>query len=413
MSVRHVAFLTLTSAAVALAGCARKPPEPAKTPPPVVIVDHPVAQQVTDYEDFAGHTEPYRVVEIKSRATGYLKSIHFKDGQDIEQGKRLFEIDERVYKAEVDKAHAALNKSKKHLQTVTADYRRAVEQYEKGVIGKEGYDKAVGDRAEAEADIESAAAALELAETNLHFCTIYSPFDGRLSRRMVDENNLVQADTTLLTTIVRLDEVYATFDVDERTVMRLRKLIREGKLTSSRVQPRTVQIALADDDDFSLTGQVVFSDNQIDAGTGTLRVRALVTNPKLTTPPYYMLSPGQFVRIRMPVGPPRRAVLVSEKAIGSDQGQRYVFVVRTVEKDGAKKQVVERRNVRVGQQYGTLRVIEGGGLTPSDRVVTEGLLRVRDRAEVNPQPAAKQPKSAAAAAPVKVVVQAPAPHPKT
>jgi RND family efflux transporter MFP subunit len=230
---------------------------------------------------------------------------------------------------------------------------------------------------------------------------------------MVDENNLIQADTTLLTTIVRLDEVYATFDVDERTVMRLRKLIREGKLTSSRVQPRTVQIALADDDDFSLSGQVVFADNQIDAGTGTLRVRALVTNPKLPTPPYYMLSPGQFVRIRMPVGAPRDAVLVPEKAIGSDQGQRYVFVVKSAEKDGAKKQVVERRNVRVGQQYGALRVIEGGGLTPSDRVVVEGLLRVRDRAEVNPQPAAKQPRSPAGGEPAKVVVQAPAPHPKT
>ncbi len=412
MSVRHVAFLALISAAIALAGCARKPPQPAKTPPPVVVVDHPIARLVTDYEDFAGHTEPFKVVEIKSRATGYLKSIHFKDGQDVEQGKRLFEIDDRIYKAEVDKAHAALNKTKKHLQTVTADYKRAIEQYEKGVIGREGYDKAVGDLAEAGADIESAAAALELAETNLHFCTIYAPFDGRISRRMVDEENLVQADTTLLTTIVQLDLVYATFDVDERTVMRLRKLTRAGKRTSSRVQPLLVQIALADDDDFSLSGQVVFVDNQLDAGTGTLRVRALLTNPRLSTAPYYMLSPGQFVRIRMPVGPPREAILVPEKAIGSDQGQRYVFVVKTIEEGSAKKQVVERRNVRVGQQYGTRRVVEGAGVSPSDRVIVEGLLRVRPGAEVNPRQAPQQPRTAPAGQ-GKVLPQAPAPRPKT
>jgi multidrug efflux system membrane fusion protein len=151
----------------------------------------------------------------------------------------------------------------------------------------------------------------------------------------------------------------------------------------------------------------VFSDNQIDAGTGTLRVRALIHNPKIDRPPYYMLSPGQFVRIRMPVGPPRDAVLVPEKAIGSDQGQRYVFVVND-------QNVVERRNVRVGQQYGTLRVVEDNVVSPGDRVIVEGLLRVRPGAEVNPKPAPQQPKSpAGGAAPAKVVVQAPAPHPKT
>lgn len=412
MSVRLTSLLALASSVAALAGCARKPPEPVKTPPPVVIADRPVAQKVNDYEDFAGHTEPYRVVEVKSRVTGYLKGIHFKDGQDIEQGKRLFEIDERTYKAEVDKAHAALNKAKKHYQTVTADYDRAVEQYEKGVIGKEAYDKAAGERAEAEADIESAAAALELAETNLHFCTIHAPFDGRLSRRMVDEENLVKADETLLTTIVRLDEVYATFDVDERTVMRLRKLIREGKRTSSRVQPLTVRVALADDDDFSLSGQVTFVDNQLDVGTGTLRVRATITNPKLPTPPYYLISPGQFVRVRMPVGPPRDAVLVPEKALGSDQGQRYVFVVKAVEEEGVKKHVVERRNVRVGQQYGTMRVVEDGAVSPGDTVIVEGLLRVRPGTEVNPKPAPQQP-GPSAGAPAKALAQAPAPHPKT
>ena len=253
---------------------------------------------------------------------------------------------------------------------------------------KSAYDKAVGDKAEAEADIDVARAAVDLADTNLHFCHITAPFDGRLSVRKVDEENLVKADETSLATIIRLDEVYATFDVDERTVIRVRKLIQKGEVTSSRVRPVTVRVALADDDDFTLTGTVVSVDNQIDAGTGTLRLRATIPNPKLTTAPWYMLSPGQFVRIRMPIGPARDAVLVPERAIGSDQGQRFLYVVNA-------ENVVERRNVRVGQQYGPARVIEDGVVAPSDRIIVDGLLRVRPGVEVNPKPAAPAPKSPA------------------
>jgi multidrug efflux system membrane fusion protein len=403
MSVRYCLAAALFCALAAMVGCARKPPEPVKTPPPVVVVDHPVAQKVNDYEDFAGHTEPYKVVELKSRVTGYLKTIHFKDGQDIDQGKKLFDIDERTYKAELDRAHASLNKAQKHQKTVTADFARAKEQYDKGVLGKAEFDKVEGELAEAGADIESAAAAVELAETNLRFCSIHAPFSGRLSKRVVDEGNLVKADETLLTTIVLLDQLYATFDVDERTVMRVRRMIQKGEVTSSRVETRRVQIALADDDDFTLSGVVSFSDNQVDSGTGTLRVRATITNPKIDRAPWYMISPGQFVRIRMPIGPPRDAILVSEKAIGSDQGQRFVFVVNA-------QNTVERRNVRVGQQYGTMRVIEDGVVTPSDRVIVEGLLRVRPGVEVNPKDAPKQPKPIAKqASPLEL---APTPHDK-
>src|SRR5215210_1647038 len=131
MSVRRVAPFVLLAVAAALAGCARKPPEPVKTPPPVVVVDRPVAQKVTDYEDFAGRTEPYKVVELKSRVTGYLKKIHFRDGQDIEEGKQLFDIDSRTYRAELDKTNAYLSKAEKHLKTMSADYKRVKEMYDK------------------------------------------------------------------------------------------------------------------------------------------------------------------------------------------------------------------------------------------------------------------------------------------
>jgi len=368
------------------------------------VVDYPVAQKVNDYEDFAGRTEAFKVVELKSRVTGYLKKIHFKDGQDVEEGKQLFDIDNRTYKAELDRANAALLKAEKHLVTMRANYRRSKEQHDKGVIGTEEFDNVSGLKLEAEHDVELAVAAVDLAATNLRFCHITAPFDGRLSKRLVDEENLIKADETSLTTIVKLDEVYATFDMDERTVIRVRRLIQKGEVTSSRVHPLIVQLALADDDDFSLSGQVTFVDNQIDAGTGTLRARATVHNPRLNRAPWYLLSPGQFVRVRVPIGPPRDAILVPEKALGSDQGQRFLFVVNAENK-------VERRNVRVGQQYGTMRVIEGGVVTPTDRVIVDGLLRVRPAVEVSPTlvpPASKSPIKTELA----VFSVAPAPHAK-
>ncbi|HEY1192116.1 MAG TPA: efflux RND transporter periplasmic adaptor subunit, partial [Gemmata sp.] len=251
--------------------------------------------------------------------------------------------------------------------------------------------------AEAAAEANSVRAAGDLAATNLRYCHIRAPFNGRLSKRFVDEDNLIKADETALTTIVQLDYVYATFDVDERTVTRIRKLIDKGEVKSSRTQPLQVRIALADDPEgqFPLSGQVVFTDNQIDAGTGTLRVRATILNPRLSYAPWYLLSPGQFVRVRLPIGQPREAVLIPEKAIGTDQGQKFVYVVN-------EKKEVERRNVRVGQQYGQLRAIENGTVKAGDRLIVDGMLRVRPGAEVNPKPAPEQKTAAAPAHPLPV-----------
>lgn len=382
MSARCTAPLAFIAATAALLGCSRKPPDPVKTPPPVVIVANPVVQTVSDYEDFAGRTEAYKVVELKARVTGHLRNIFFKDGQDIEQGKPLFEIDDLTYRAQLAQAQAALVKAENHLRIAADTYGIVEEGFKGGTEGKEKYLAALGAKQEAESDVQSARAAVDLAATNLRFCRVYAPFDGRLSRSMVDEENLVKADETLLTNVVRLDEVYATFDVDEQSVLRRRKLIDRGSVSSSRSEPLTVRIGQADDDDFPLSGLVVFSDNQLDSDTGTLRVRALVHNRRIKNSPLYMLSPGQFVRVRVPLGAPRTAVLVPEKAIGSDQGQRFVFVVNA-------QNTVERRNVIVGQQYGQNRVIETAPgdktVTPSDRVIVEGLLRVRQGAEVNPK----------------------------
>ena len=382
LPLRFSLVVSLVCVAALLAGCARKPPEPAKTTPPVVTVTVPIERLVTDFEDFTGRTEAMHMVELKARVTGYLEHVHFTDGQDIAEGKPLFSIDRRVYKAEFDRATAALTKSQKHLATAQKNFQREEDLRKVGSGSKEAYDKAAGDLAEAEADVGSAVAALELAETNLAFTRISAPFDGRLSKRLVDPGNLVKADETALTTIVALDPLYATFDVDERTVMKIRDLIRRGEIKSSREEPRSVRIGLADDDEgaFPLSGLITFADNAIDAGTGTLRVRAVVRNPRLERPPWYLLSPGQFIRVRLPIGKPRSALLVPEKSLGTDQGQKYVFVVND-------RNEVERRNVRLGPQFGAFRVIEDRVLKPGDRVIVDGLLRVRSGSKVNPKPA--------------------------
>jgi RND family efflux transporter MFP subunit len=402
----------LACALATLAGCARRTPEPIPPKVPVVTVAHPLQWTVTDYEDFTGRTEPVRMVELKSRVTGYLTKVYFTDGDDVVSGEPLFEIDQRVYKAEFDRAWAARLKAERHYRTASLNFSRAEASYSKNLIGKEAYDAAKGELDEAEADVASAVAALELAEANLDFTRIAAPFAGRLSRRMVDPGNLVRADETLLTTIVALDPMYATFDIDERTVIRLRELIRRKELVSSREAARYVQIGFAGDDAFPLQGRIVFRDNQIDANTGTLRVRALFNNPQIERQPRYMVSPGQFVRVRLPIGNPRPALLVPERSLGVDQGQKYLYVVDA-------EQRIERRDVVVGQQFGPYRVIENDRMRPDqrltveDRVVTEGLLRVRPRMEVKAEFDKRPPDySALPPPPVPEPVEvAPAPRP--
>ncbi|MEJ5276916.1 MAG: efflux RND transporter periplasmic adaptor subunit [Thermogemmata sp.] len=404
---RHSAVMAAGLAAALLLslGCARPAVEPAPTPPPVVTVAQPQVHVLCDYEDFTGRTEPYRLVEIRARVTGYLERVYFQDGQDVEAGAPLFQIDASIYKAEYERAAAALLKAERHLETMRLNYERAKYAYERNATAKEAYDQAVGELAEAEADVAAARAARDLAATNLAFTRISAPFAGRLSRRLVDPGNLVRADDTILTTLVALDRLYATFDVDERTVLRFRSMIAKGEYTSSRERPRPVYIGLAtDEESFPLAGRIVFTDNQIDSSTGTLRIRALLENPRITRPPWYMLSPGQFIRVRLPLGPPHPAVLIPEKAIGTDQGQKYVFVLNA-------KNEVQRRNVRLGARYGAWRVIEDKVLSPEDRVIVEGLLRVRPGVVVQPKVAELPPLPEFFLPPEEVADVAPPPRP--
>ena len=224
---------------------------------------------------------------------------------------------------------------------------RATPLIENHVKSQEEFDQYTFDHAEAKSTLKGLQAAQALADLNLSYTRVTSPIDGRISRRMVDPGNLVCADETVLTTIVSMDPIYAYFDIDERTVLRLRRLVREGRIKSHSESEITVQVALADEEEFNLTGVVDFVDNQVDPTTGTLRLRAVIANPS------HMLSPGLFVRIRFPVGEPHPALLVPEEALATDQGQRFVYVI------DSNNHVVYRR-VKVGMLLAGRRVITEG-----------------------------------------------------
>jgi RND family efflux transporter MFP subunit len=369
--------LTGIIASASLSGCQKAPPALAKTSDPVVEVARPVTREVTDHEDFTGHIEAIPTVDLRAQVTGYLKAVHFRDGSDVKEGDLLFEIDPTTYEAELKKAEALVTQAKARLDRLERDYKRVVSVRDKGTVTQEEVERVYGDRAEAQAAVGVAEAGRVIAQQNVDFTKIKAPFSGRIGKRMIDPNNLVKANDTVLATLVSLDPIYATFDIDERTTLRLRRLIREGKLVSARLNPTKVMIGVADDDEYSLSGIIDFIDNRLDSGTGTLRVRAKLENTKLVLSPSMLLSPGMFVRIRLPIGIPKPALLVPEEALGSDQGQRYVFVLN-------EKDEVVYRKVELGPQVERMRVI-ANGVTTEDRVIVNGLQRVRPGVKVTPK----------------------------
>jgi RND family efflux transporter MFP subunit len=372
MSRRRVlTFAPLVLAAAAAAGCERPQPELPPARPPDVIVGRAVTDYVTDYEDFTGRTDAIYSVEVRARVTGYLEKVQFKDGDEVKEGDLLFEIDARPYKAQLDQTEATLAQNEAHLTRLTADYKRAENLYRRGSIGREEFDKYTGDRSESEAAVGIARAQYDMAKLNYGFTKVTAQISGRLSRRLVDPGNLVTADTTALTTIVSLDPMYVYFDIDERTLLRLRRMVQEGKLKTRQEKVVPVLIGLSDEEGYSMKGTIDFSDNRVDAATGTLRVRARVPNPRP-----YVLSPGLFVRVRVPIGDPHRSVLVEERSVGTDQGQKFVYVV-------SDKNQVETRRIKVGRLDGIMRVV-AEGLAAGERVVVNGIQRIRPGITVTP-----------------------------
>jgi RND family efflux transporter MFP subunit len=362
----------LLTACAAVSGCGT-PTAPVAAPPkpPEVVVTLPVVRQVTDYEDFTGRTEAKAAVEVRARVTGYLERVLFKEGTEVKQGDPLFEIDPRPYQAELQRAEATLAQSQARLRRCERDLKRANDLLPQNAISQDDFDQISGDRDEAAAAVKLAEASRDLAQLNLSFTRVTAPITGRISRQLIDPGNLVKADETALTTIVSMDPIYAYFDQDERTLLRVRRLVRAGVLKTIQESAVPVLLGLVDEEGFPHEGRIDFADNRVDAMTGTLRLRGVFANPQR------MLSPGLFVRIRLPIGAPHAAVLVSDQALGTDQGQSFVYVVNS-------KNEVVHHTVTVGPLEGGLRVIEQG-LAKDERVIVNGLQRVRPGVKVAPR----------------------------
>jgi multidrug efflux system membrane fusion protein len=377
------------AATVGLSGCGgdAKSQDSAVVKLPHVDVSLPVAEDdVVDYEEFTGRMDAANKVAMTAMVTGYLDKVHFVDGEDVKKDDVMFEIDPKLFQAAYDMAVANVAQTKARYQRLSYDLERGKKMAKDGSMSPQDFDQVFGDRLEAGAAAEQAKANLEKADVNLKYTKVRSPWDGRVSRRLIDPGNMVKANETTLTWIYQIDPMYGYFDVDERTVIKLRKLVIEGTLKSYRDDKTKlwVDVGLADEEGFSLKGFINWVDNVLDGGTGTLKVRTVIRQPRdpSTGKPHVLVSPGMFVRMRLPISAPHRAMLISEKAIGTDQGEKYVLVV-TDKKDGKGTYVVDRRNITLGQMQKGLRVVEknpperGNDLLPTDRVIVSGLQRVK------------------------------------
>jgi RND family efflux transporter MFP subunit len=357
------------------AGCGQAVSAPAaKKADPAVTVTYPITDVISEYEDFTGQTMALFSVDIRARVTGYLDKVMFEDGVEVEKGTPLFEIDARPYKADYERTEATVVQNEAHLKRLDADYHRISNLYSRGSASREEFDRVSGDRAESEAMVGIAKANRDLAKLNLEYTKVYAPISGRLSRRQVDPGNLVRADDTILTSIVSLDPMFVYFDVDEQTVLRLRRLVREGRIKSREEAEIPVLAGLSDETDFPHRGTINFSDNKVDPNTGTLRVRGIIANPKPGPTALRVLSPGMYMKVRLPVGTPHEALLVPEQSVGADQGRKFVYVVD-------EKNTIVEREVQVGVLNEGFRVIQSG-LKPKERVVYRGLQRIRPKMKV-------------------------------
>lgn len=357
-----------------LAACQQ--PQAAIPPPPLpqVTVSQPVPREVLEWDEYTGRLEAVESVEVRARVSGYLQSVHFTDGAIVEKGALLFVIDPRPYQAELDRAKAALEQAVARYERTRKDLARAQQLVRVRAISQEELDTRSADQREAEESVQAARAAVKGARLNVEFTEVKAPISGRISRQLVTEGNLINggsAQATLLTTIVSLDPIYGYFEVDERSYLEYTRLWRNGTRPGTRGVKIPVYLGLANETGFPHRGHLDFIDNRLDPNTGTMTGRAIFPNPNLP------LVPGLFARIRLPGSSQYRALLIPDEAIGTDQTQRFAFVVNG-------QNTVEYRKIELGPIIDGLRVIRDG-LKPGDWVIVNGVQRVRAGATVNPR----------------------------
>ena len=344
---------------------------PAAPPLQTVTVAPVPEREISEWDEFTGRLEAVDQVEIRPRVSGYIKRVTFTEGREVKKGEVLFEIDPRPYQAELARAEAELERAKSAAALAASDVQRAQTLVKAQAISREEYDSRTSAEAQGGAGVKAAEAAVQTARLNLEWTRVRSPINGRVSNALVTSGNLVEAGppATLLTTVVSLDPMYVYFDSDEQTYLRYAGRARHG--SNWRTAKLPVYLGLANEDGFPHEGQLDFVDNQIDPNTGTIRTRAVFSNSSRA------LTPGLFARVKLVGDHKRKALLVRDAAIGTDQDRKFVLVV-------GQGDTLAYRPVVPGRLVDGLRIIDSG-LQPGEHVVVNGLMRVRPGMKVAPQ----------------------------
>ena len=338
----------------------------ANTPPAATVdVANVVSQTITDWQEYSGRLEAIDQVDVRPQVSGKLIAVHFKDGSLVNKGDLLFTIDPRPFEAELNRAKAQLASAEAQVTYTSANLDRNQRLIQSNAIAHQELDQAQNEARTANANLQAAKAAVETARLNLEYTRITAPVSGRISRAEVTVGNVVSAGNgaQVLTSLVSVSRLYASFDVDEQTYL---KYISNQR-NSGQVP---VYLGLANESGFSREGYISSIDNNLNTTSGTIRVRATFDNPK------GVMLPGLYARIRLGGGQPRAAILISPTAIGVDQDKRFVVVV------DAKNQTAYRE-VKLGAQQDGLQIINSG-LQVGDRIVVNGLQRIRPGDPVKP-----------------------------
>jgi RND family efflux transporter MFP subunit len=371
---RRTILCVLSAWCILLTACQQQQAAAPPPPPPKVTVSQPVLRDVIEWDEYTGRIEAVESVEVRARVSGYLQSVHFTDGAIVKKGALLFVIDPRPYQAELNRAKASLEQAIARYERAQKDFARAQQLIKSRAMSQEEVDTRGADQREAQESVRAARAAVEATQLNVEFTQVRAPISGRISREFVTVGNLINggtADSTLLTRIVSLDPIYCYFDVDERSYLKYSRLWRDGSRSGPREVKIPVNLGLADETGFPHQGHLNFIDNRLDPNTGTMTGRAIFSNSDLT------LFPGLFARIRLPSSSQYEALMIPDGAIGTDQTQRFAFVVND-------QNTVEYRRVTLGPVINGLRVIRDG-LKPEEWVIVNGVQRVRTGAQVDPE----------------------------
>lgn len=367
MYKRRLASLIVIAAALAAPQARAQAPG---GPPPKVTVAKPVVREIIEQDQYTGRFDPIEFVEVRARVTGYLEKINFMDGATVKKGDVLFIIDRRPYKAALEQAQASLTSAKARLSFSQTDLERAQTLSKGGNISEQVTDQRRQASQTAQADVDSAEAALRNAQLNYDFSEVKSPINGRISQRLVTEGNIVITDQTMLTTIVSLDPIYFSFTVDEKSFLKYQGSLGIGMGETQRGKGVPILIALSGEAKPTRKGTLDFVDNRVDTSTGTILLRATVENAD------GFIKPGLFGIVSMPATKPFQGVLIPDEAVAANQDKRIVYIVG---EDGT----VTSRDVKLGPKVDGYRVIRDG-LKGDETIVVNGTSRVRPGAKVTP-----------------------------